>query len=71
MKKPVSLFLIACCILPGAMLKAQFAQVWQDPDAGFKNAKELYQREQYSLAYPVFKNLYANGTANSKITCIG
>ncbi len=67
MKKIVSLLLAFVCTLPGFMLRAQFSQVWQDPDAVFKNAKDLYQKEQYSLAYPVFKSLYANGTPNSSI----
>ena len=28
-----------------------------DPDANFKLAKELYQKDQISLAYPLFKNI--------------
>lgn len=70
MKKLVLLLLVSLCILPGAMLRAQLAQVWQDPDADFKNAKELFQKEQYSLAYPVFKNLYSNGSPASKIPAL-
>ncbi len=31
-----------------------------DPDAGFKLAKELYQKGKFSLAYPLFKMLYAD-----------
>ena len=58
--------LIVCCSTAN-LLRAQFTQMIQDPDATFKNAKELYEKEQYSLAYPVFRNLYANGTARSNI----
>jgi TolA-binding protein len=48
--------MIACCSV------LQFAQGQQtgfftDPQAGFNQAKEYYQREQYSLAYPLFKEL--------------
>ncbi len=70
MKKLFSLLLLFTFLLPVVALKAQLAQVWQDPDADFKNAKELFQRGQFSLAYPVFKNLYANGTPNSKIPAL-
>jgi TolA-binding protein len=37
-----------------------FAQATQsniDPDADFKLAKELYQKDQYSLAFPLFKDI--------------
>ncbi|TDH29214.1 tetratricopeptide repeat protein [Segetibacter sp. 3557_3] len=41
-------------------VNAQATKTNNDPDADFKLAKELYQKEQYSLAYPLFKNiLYA------------
>lgn len=46
--------------------QAQYTKVNDDPDADFKTAKELYQKEQFSLAYPVFKYLYANGVNDSK-----
>ncbi|TXT33932.1 MAG: hypothetical protein FD136_619, partial [Chitinophagaceae bacterium] len=31
---------------------AQLTQSYIEPDAAFKQAKLLYQQEQYSLAYP-------------------
>lgn len=47
---------------------AQATKANDDPDADFKKAKELYQKEQFSLAYPLFKMLYNGGqTAKSGI----
>ena len=39
---------------------AQATKVNDDPDADFKLAKELYQKQDFSLAYPLFKMLYYN-----------
>jgi TolA-binding protein len=42
------------------MQQASYAQATQaiiDPDEDFKLAKELFQKEQFSLAYPMFKNI--------------
>src|SRR5438105_11706844 len=36
---------------------AQQTRVISDPQATFKQAKEFFQREQYSLAYPLLKDL--------------
>jgi tetratricopeptide (TPR) repeat protein len=36
---------------------AQQTRIINDPQADFKLAKEYFQREQYSLAYPLFKDL--------------
>ncbi|MFN3665202.1 MAG: tetratricopeptide repeat protein, partial [Sediminibacterium sp.] len=47
--------------------KAQITQLLQDPDAEFKQAKELFQNDQYGLAYPVFKKIYSNGAVNSNL----
>ncbi len=67
MKKPVSIFLFVSCCFFVSGLRAQFSQALLDPDAAFKNAKDLYQKEQYSLAFPVFKDLYANGINRSNL----
>ena len=48
-------------------LLAQYTKANDDPDASFKLAKELYQKEQFSLAYPLFKALYAENKSNSSI----
>jgi TolA-binding protein len=49
----VSAFILAMHLQPFA----QATQANIDPDADFKLAKELYQKEQFSLAYPLFKNI--------------
>src|SRR6476646_2905079 len=46
---------------------AQYTKANDDPDADFKLAKELYQKDQFSLAYPIFKTLYADEKTNSSI----
>ena len=45
-------------------VKAQATKENNDPDAEFKLAKELYQKDMFSLAYPIFKKLYSNDKAN-------
>lgn len=59
-------------LLPLAMLllgttQAQYTKANDDPDANFKLAKELYQKEQFSLAYPMFKMLYGENKPSSSI----
>lgn len=52
---------IAPLLLAVVCSSQPFAQATQnniDPDADFKLAKELYQKEQFSLAYPLFKSVY-------------
>jgi len=56
--------LIGLLLFAGLAL-GQYTKVNNDPDAVFKSAKELFQKEQYSLAYPTFKYLYSNGIGNS------
>ncbi len=57
---PVLLLLVASIQLFG-----QSTAIYNDPDAAFKNAKDWFQQEKFSLAYPVFKHLYSNTTVNS------
>lgn len=45
--------------------QAQFTKANDDPDTDFKLAKELYQKQEFSLAYPLFKTLYANPATSS------
>jgi len=47
------------------ILFAQYTAAHNDPDAAFKAAKEFYQKNQYSLAYPLFKELYNYGVLKS------
>lgn len=44
-------------LLSAYSLQAQQTRIFTDPQEKFKEAKELYQKEQYSLAYPLFKEL--------------
>jgi tetratricopeptide (TPR) repeat protein len=67
MKKLMHVFLLVSACVMSVMLPAQLTQVNLDPDAEFKNAKELYQKEQFSLAYPVFKKLASNGIDQSNM----
>ena len=47
--------------------QAQYTKANDDPDAKFKLAKEAYQKEQFSIAYPIFKALYAENKGGSNI----
>src|SRR5215210_6149999 len=49
---------------------AQATLANNDPDEDFKLAKELYQKEQFSLAYPLFNNisLHNNSASNLPLT---
>ena len=67
MKKLVHIFLLVSGCSMSLLVHAQLTQVNLDSDAEFKNAKDLYQKEQFSLAYPVFKKLAANGIEQSNI----
>ena len=46
---------------------AQGTQMNIDPDADFKLAKELYQKDQYSLAFPLFKVIAQGVSPYSKL----
>jgi TolA-binding protein len=64
--KQLKLFLPVILVLTGWMhLNAQSTAIYNDPDAEFKSAKDWYQQEKYSLAYPVFKHLYSNSVSYS------
>lgn len=59
------LFLLLCFFSNG---KAQSTKVNNDADETFKLAKEYWQKEMFSLAYPIFKELAVKGAnANSSI----
>ena len=46
---------------------AQSTKFYNDPDAEFKEAKELYQQQKFSLAYPLFEKLYLDDERKSSI----
>jgi len=60
----VTLFLL---LIGSEKLVAQSTAIYNDPDAEFKKAKDWFQEEKYSLAYPVFKNLYSNTSQSTNI----
>ncbi|MEO7209360.1 MAG: tetratricopeptide repeat protein [Chitinophagaceae bacterium] len=56
--KKCGLLFFAVCL--SFSLSAQFTKWNDDPDETFKLAKDLYQKSDFSLAYPLFKTLYAS-----------
>ncbi len=48
-------------------LQAQQTQFYSDPEEKFKEAKEYFQKEQYSLAYPLLKELRQSIRETDKI----
>ena len=54
MKKP-SIVLLAAIF--SISISAQQTKIFDDPQETFKQAKEYFQKEQYSLAYPLLKEL--------------
>jgi hypothetical protein len=67
MKKPIHILLLFAACAGSLVLNAQLTKANLDADAEFKTAKDLYQKEEFSLAYPVFKKLYSNGIGQSNI----
>ncbi|MGQ0738796.1 MAG: tetratricopeptide repeat protein [Bacteroidota bacterium] len=49
--------LLLAAIFLSAYVFAQQTAFYTDPETKFKEAKEYFQKEQYSLAYPLFKEL--------------
>lgn len=68
MKKTFRIFLFVWLAAGGTTLQAQLTKIHMDPDAAFKRAKDLYQKEQFSLAYPVFKQLYSDEAGQGQTT---
>jgi TolA-binding protein len=52
--------LVLPAMLIGLFSFAQETSFYNDPDSKFKEAKEYFQKEQYSLAYPLLKELKQN-----------
>ena len=46
---------------------AQQTRIYSDPEEKFKEAKEYFQKEEYSLAYPMFKELQQSVRETDKI----
>ena len=49
--------LLAFAILFSISAFSQQTRFYEDPESKFKQAKEYFQKEQYSLSYPLFKEL--------------
>ena len=47
-------------VMASASAYAQQTMIYTDPLKAYHNAKDLYQKEQYSLAYPIFRELQEN-----------
>lgn len=52
-----NLHFLAIAIFSSVSLFAQQTRFYSDPETTFKEAKEYFQKEQYSLAYPLLKEL--------------
>jgi TolA-binding protein len=50
-------FLLTLAVIGSISAYSQSTRYYSDPQALFKEAKEYFQKEQYSLAYPLFKEL--------------
>ncbi len=47
-------------VIASASAFSQQTRIYTDPLKTYQNAKDLYQKEQYSLAYPMFRQLQEN-----------
>ena len=63
--KNISLSILA--ILFSISVIAQQTRFYSDPEEKFKEAKEYFQKEQYSLAYPLLKELQQSVTESDKV----
>ena len=50
-------YILIPAIFLSISVSAQQSRFYSDPEEKFKEAKEYYQKEQYSLAYPILKEL--------------
>jgi TolA-binding protein len=63
MKRPILPFLLLLCIC----VKGQQTFFLTDPQATYKQAQEFYQKQYYSLAYPIFKELEQDQAARPQL----
>jgi tetratricopeptide (TPR) repeat protein len=64
MKNHFFLFLVMLITISSIAQQTQFNS---DPQSTFKEAKEYFQKEQYSLAYPLFKELQQTVRETDKV----
>ena len=58
---------LAIAVLTSMAAFSQSSRFYSDPQAKFKEAKDYFQKEQYSLAYPLFKELRQSIRETDKI----
>src|SRR5258706_8549904 len=58
--------LLAIAMLISVFAFSQQTRFYSDPGITFKEAKEYFQKEQYSLAYPLFKELQQSARETDK-----
>lgn len=58
---------LAIAILLNVSVFAQQTSYYSDPASTFKEAKEYFQKEQYSLAYPLFRQLKESTRETNKV----
>ena len=63
MKRPILPFFLLLCFFA----KAQQTFWLTDPQATYKQAQEYYQKQYYSLAYPIFKELEQDQVARPQL----
>jgi len=63
MKRPILPFFLLLCFFS----QAQQTFWLTDPQATYKEAQELYQKQYYSLAYPIFKQLRQDESARPQL----
>ncbi len=63
--KNQTLFVVA--LLFNTAIFSQQTKFYNDPQEKFKDAKEYFQKEQYSLAYPLLKELQQNVQETDKV----
>jgi TolA-binding protein len=59
--------ILAIAILLNISVFAQQTRFYSDPESTFKEAKEYFQKEQYSLAYPLFRQLKESVRETNKV----
>lgn len=60
--------LLAIAICSSGLVFSQQTRYYTDPGATFRDAKEYFQKEQYSLAYPLFKELQQSTRETDKVS---
>ncbi len=65
--KNQTLFVVALALSFHPAIFSQQSKYYSDPQEKFKEAKEYYQKEQYSLAYPLLKELKQSVRETDKV----